>query len=227
MATHQIRAPLTAIEGYASLIEQGDFGVISKELKEPVTQIFKSSDSLVQIVEDFLDVSRIEQGSMKYQFVGDVDFMAVVNDVISELKPGIIGKGLSLSVYLPSQPLLIYADKGKLRQIVNNLIDNAVKYTVKGSITVKLSKEAERQKALFSVSDTGVGIDAKTLPKLFEKFSRAEGADSVNIIGTGLGLYVAKQLTRAHGGKIWAESAGNGQSSTFFVCLPIKGPHRP
>jgi signal transduction histidine kinase len=123
---------------------------------------------------------------------------------------------------------LCYGDGGKIKQVMSNLIDNAVKYTKEGTISVGLrhvSDESGVKMLEFSVKDTGVGIASETLPHLFEKFSRADDASKTNIIGTGLGLFVAKQIVDAHGGKIWAESAGKGKGATFFIRLYVSKGH--
>ena len=114
----------------------------------------------------------------------------------------------------------VYADQGKISQVIGNIIDNALKYTPAGSIKVSLSSADGRVK--ITVADTGVGLEAEDISRLFEKFIRADGAGNVNYSGTGLGLYVAKQMVEAHQGKIWMESPGKNKGSTFFVELPTK-----
>ncbi len=220
LATHQIRGPLTAIKGYASLIIEGDYGELPKSFKEPIDTIYESSQSLVVIVEDFLNVSRIEQGKMKYDFTS-FDLRDLVNEVITEAQPIIEKKGLTISAIICPKPVLVKADRGKIKQVVGNIIDNSVKYTPKGSISVSLTADRTTNKALLQVKDTGVGIRAETIPHLFQKFSRAEDASKVNILGTGLGLYVASQMIKAHGGRIWVESPGEGLGATFFVELGL------
>lgn len=218
LATHQIRGPITAIKGYASMLLEGDYGPVAPNVKESVQTIFQSSSALAVIVQDFLDVSRIEQGRMKYEFT-DLDLGTLVTEAARELRPNIERKGLTLSI-TAEQGITVNADAGKLRQVVGNLIDNSLKYTPTGSITVAVTKEGAN--AFVRVSDTGVGIKPETLPKLFQKFSRAEDASKANILGTGLGLYVAKQLITAQGGSIEASSPGLGKGSTFAVELPLK-----
>ena len=121
----------------------------------------------------------------------------------------------------------VWADLGKIGEVISNLVDNAIKYTKEGWVKIHLSRiknEKEgRDYVRFQIADSGVGIEPATLPHLFEKFSRAEDASQTNIIGTGLGLYVARQIVEAHGGKIWAESSGQGHGSTFYVDLTIDG----
>jgi len=218
LATHQIRGPITAIKGYASMLLEGDYGEVAQNVKQPVETIFQSSSALAIIVQDFLDVSRIEQGRMKYEFT-DFDLGALVTEVTRELRPNIEHKGLTLTL-TADEGITVHADAGKLRQVIGNLIDNSLKYTPTGSINVTVTKEGAN--AFVRVSDTGVGIHPETLPKLFQKFSRAEDASKANILGTGLGLYVAKQLISAQGGSIEASSPGLGKGSTFTVTLPLK-----
>ena len=115
---------------------------------------------------------------------------------------------------------MITADPGKISQVISNLVDNAIKYTPSGSVEVKVSDG--EGKVRIAIKDSGVGLTPEMMPKLFEKFVRADDAGKVNYSGTGLGLYVAKQMVEAHKGKIWAESEGVGKGSTFIVELPVK-----
>ena len=220
LATHQIRGPLTSIKGYASMMLEGDYGEVPTGLKEPVDTIYQSSQSLVVIVEDFLNVSRIEQGKMKYDF-STFDFCALVNEVVNEARPIIEKRGLNVSATICPAPVNVSGDRGKLKQVVGNLLDNSMKYTPKGSISLTLESDKTNKKVLLSIKDTGVGINAATIPHLFQKFSRAEDASQANILGTGLGLYVASEMIKAHRGKIWVESPGVGKGATFFVELKL------
>lgn len=221
LATHQIRGPLAAIKGYSSLMLEGDFGEIPKNLQSPIETVFNSSKSLAVIVDDFLNVSRIEQGKMKYDFT-DFDLCELVSEVTNEQKPNLEKKNLTLSTGICQEPILIHGDRGKIKQIVGNIIDNSIKYTLKGGISVTMEQFQSRKKVRLIVKDTGVGIRPETIPHLFQKFSRAEDASKVNILGTGLGLYVAKEMVKAHDGKIWVESDGEGKGSTFFIELNTK-----
>jgi signal transduction histidine kinase len=222
LTTHQIRGPLTALKGYASMILEGDFGEVSASIKEPVGIIFESSQSLERVVEDFLDISRIEQGKMKYDFA-KVDFSELVKNVTEELKPTIAKTKLSFSFDVVGDNFTVNADKEKIKQVVLNFIDNSLKYTPSGSVKVLVESIVSNGKKVvrFSVKDTGVGISKETLPKLFEKFSRAKDANKTNILGTGLGLYVARKMVEAHNGKLWAESEGEGRGSQFYVELEV------
>jgi signal transduction histidine kinase len=117
LATHQIRAPLTAIKGYASLILEGDYGKITQPVESAVKNIFESCQSLVLIVNDFLDISRIEQGRMKYEMT-DFDISLLVSDIVQKLKPNIESAGLSVSIDLPKEKISVYLDQNKIRQVI-------------------------------------------------------------------------------------------------------------
>jgi signal transduction histidine kinase len=217
LATHQIRAPLTAIKGYASLILEGDFGAVSEEAKGAVKTISDSCENLVVVVSDFLNISRIEQGRMKYDLV-DFNVVKVAEEIVNELKPNIENAKLSVEFKSDAPELMTHADMGKIKQVIGNLIDNSIKYTKEGGI--KISVGSGDKNVIIKISDTGVGIAAEDIPKLFGKFVRTKDAFRTNVIGTGLGLYVAKQMVEAQGGKVWVESDGVGKGSTFFVELP-------
>lgn len=218
LATHQLRSPLSSIKGYLSLIKEGDYGAINNEVSEAIDIVYKSTQNLITVVGDFLDVSRIELGKMKYDFVS-FDFNQLVSQAVAELKPSVISSGLVMS-YIVDQgkDYKIRGDQGKLKQVIVNLIDNAVKYTPSGNIKIYLSS-AEKVIKL-TIEDSGIGMSKELIPLLFNKFTRLEDATKANIHGTGLGLYVVKQMVEAHHGKVWAESDGPGKGSKFFVELP-------
>lgn len=217
LATHQIRGPLGAIKGHASLALEGDYGEINSGAKKAFETIMHSAQSLVVVVNDYLDVSRIEQGRMKYDLT-NFDLKDLAKDVVNEQLPGIANKSLTLDFNCDqTQTYKVCADIGKIKQVFGNLIDNSIKYTPKGHIRVTLEKKED--KILFSIKDTGVGIKPEVLPNLFTKFSRAPDANKTNILGTGLGLYVAKKMIEAHNGRIWAESEGENKGSQFYIEL--------
>ncbi|MDE2188685.1 MAG: hypothetical protein KGJ35_03080 [Patescibacteria group bacterium] len=223
-ATHQLRAPLTAIKGYASLLDEGELGRLPPEAGKAVNRIYESASTMVNVVEDYLNVSRIELGTMKYNFQ-PLDMKTMVEEVIAELRPNIAKSRLDFD-YKPAGegPWTVSADPDKMKQVIGNIIDNSVKYTPKGFVHVTLERVHETDGSIpvkFTVSDSGIGIAPEVMPKLFQKFSRAEGANKQNIHGTGLGLFIVKDIVNAHKGKVWAESAGEGQGSKFIVELPV------
>lgn len=223
LATHQIRAPLTAIKGYASLILEGDYGPVSSRVGHAVDTILNSCQSLVVIVNEFLNISRIEQGRMKYEML-DFDLSELISSIMEELQPMIQKTTLSVAFKpVPGEKFMIHADQEKMKQVIENLIDNSIKYTPHGGVGIALSHVDGSVR--LSITDTGIGLAAEDIPKLFAKFMRARDANKTNVIGTGLGLYIAKQMVTAQGGRIWVESPGTGKGSTFFVDMPEAAPH--
>lgn len=218
LASHQLRAPLTAIKGYGSMLMEGDFGEISGGVRDAIDKIYQSTQSLVTIVADYLDVSRIDQGRMQYDFT-NFDLKDLVAQVIEEISPNVDKTRLSLDFKPePADNYNINADRNKIKQVIGNLIDNSIKYTPKGTIHVTIKKEDDK-KMLIEIADTGVGIKPDVLPRLFERFTRAPDAAKTNILGTGLGLYVARKMVEAHHGRVWAESKGQNMGSQFYIEL--------
>lgn len=219
-ATHQLRSPLTAIRGNASLILDGDMGPVPKKIRESVETIFTSINTQIRIVEDYLNVSRIELGTMNYSPM-KVDLKVMLNEVMIELQPNFDERHLASNVVFDvNETYYANVDIDKFKQVIMNVIDNSIKYTPSGSITAILEKDTAQHVIRLRVVDTGVGIKPEVLPKLFQKFVRAPHASDVNIHGTGLGLYLAKEIVQGHNGRIWAESEGDGKGSRFIVEVP-------
>ena len=196
----------------------GDYGKLNKGVAEQLKKTQNTNNHLISLIEDMLNVSRIERGKMEFLFeLTNVEELA--SFAYEQLIPMATDKKLKLS-YVPPKTALpkIMADKEKLRQVMNNLIDNSLKYTKQGSVTVSLFKEGDEIK--FQVEDTGKGISKEEQASIFQKYSR--GKESVKqSAGLGLGLYVAKIIIDQHKGKIWAESKGTGLGSKFMFSLPI------
>lgn len=216
IATHQLRAPLTAIRGYAANMADGSYGTVPDHLTEPLHVVQESARLMANSIEDYLNVSRIEQGSMKYE-KSDFNMSDVARRVIDELSPVAKKRGLTLSISA-GEGMHVHADIGKIKQVLTNIVDNSIKYTESGSVMVTVERIENTIRT--TIADTGVGISAEEIGKLFTKFTRARDANKVNTTGTGLGLYVAKQLVEGNGGKIWVESEGLGKGSRFIVELP-------
>ena len=224
MTTHQIRAPLTAIKGYSSMLLEGDFGILPQKATDSVRTIMKSCENLINMIEDFSNISKIEQGRMVYE-KSVFDLGELVKEVVDELKPNIKKAGLSIELNIQNNsPTIVNADRGKIEQVIDNIIDNAIKYTLRGSISVSILKDvglsAQTGKVRIVVKDSGVGIDPAEISKLFIKFSRTKDAGKINTTGTGLGLYIAKKMIEAHGGDIKVYSEGVGKGATFTIELP-------
>ncbi len=219
IASHQLRTPPATIKWYLSSVLAGDFGKLTAEQKNVVDKAFRTNNSQISLIDDMLNVSRIERGKMEFLFE-KINLLPLAQITYEQLIPQATEHGLKLSLIEPTKPLPeIMADKEKIRQVMNNLIDNAIKYTKTGSVTAKLWEEGGNIK--FSVTDTGKGIAPEEENSIFEKFSR--GKESVKqSAGLGLGLYVAKIVIGQHKGKIWAESKGVGLGSSFIFSIPIK-----
>ncbi|MEK7556036.1 MAG: ATP-binding protein [Patescibacteria group bacterium] len=220
IASHQLRSPLTAIKGYASLLLEGSYGKMSAKVAGPIHKILASSQSLVNVVEDFLNVARIEQGRMQYHLT-PVDIKVLTRKIIDELKPNMDEKKLALVFKAgPGKENYVQADEGKIRQVILNVIDNAIKFTPKGNITISISRNNERHAVLFAIHDTGIGLPDEFKDELFGKFNRADNSNKVHANGSGIGLYLAREIVKAHQGRIWAQSEGEGKGTTFYIELP-------
>lgn len=215
-ASHQIKAPLAVIKGYAALIYDGTYGEVSEKAKEGALKIKNSSDKLTKLVINFINIRKIEEGKMEYKFE-KVNCFEMIVEIKDELEPLAKNKNLEYGLESVGSAIFINADAQSLRQVFQNLIENAVKYTDSGFVKVKI--ETRDGSMIFSVFDSGHGMSKELLTYLFEEFHRDK--DEKKIEGSGLGLYIAKNIIEAHKGKIWAESEGEGRGSTFFVELPV------
>lgn len=216
LASHQLRSPLTAIKGYTSMILEGDFGELGAQAKDAVERVFQSTMNLTKIVEDLLNVSKIEQGGMKYE-MAPFSLAEVARDMAKDLS--ITASKKNLKLYYDGdidKDCTVNGDKEKIRQVVLNFIDNSIKYTKEGNINVSVRKKGD--KVEFSVKDTGMGMTPEIKAKLFQKFSRGDGA-RMNTGGSGLGLYLAKEIVEAHKGTVGVESEGMGKGSNFHFEL--------
>ncbi len=220
IASHQLRSPLTSIRGYASMLLEGSYGKLTKKATLAISRIHESARFMALTVEDFLNVSRIEAGTMKYE-ISEFDICSLVTTVYEDMKPSIAERNLEFILTTEiNGPCQVRADIGKVRQIIQNVVDNATKYTKQGAITVTLNTVRNSRCIEIEVTDTGIGMSAETIRSLFQKFTRAANANSVNVIGSGLGLYVARQMAEKMGGTVTAASAGEGKGSTFTITLP-------
>ncbi len=222
MVSHHLRDPLTAIKGYSSMLLEGSFGELNSMVHDAVDKMFNSSSRLIMMISDFMDITNIESGDMKY-FLTRVNMKKLVAEVVDDMQSAVRTGGLELNLTIDDyhqEDYAVVADLGKMHQVILSIIDNSIKYTPYGSISVKLSLSDDKKNVSFRISDTGIGMSEVTLQKIFKKFSRADGANKTYTEGVGLGLYVAKKIIEKHQGKVWAESQGEGSGSSFFVEIP-------
>jgi signal transduction histidine kinase len=217
IASHQLRTPLTAIKGYNSMLLEGAFGPVAGKLKTGVVKVQESTDRMVALVNDLLDTSRLESGRMKFDFQ-PIDLSEMLASVCGELKPKADARSVAIQCKISPQLPTVYADSMKIRQVIVNLVDNAIKYSDTQTGQVEAFVDCEKNDVIIRVKDNGWGMSKDEMSFLFKKFSRGRGETSV-IKGTGLGLYVAKKLVETHGGRIWAESEGKGKGSVFSLAL--------
>ena len=221
IASHQLRSPITAISGYASLLREGSYGEITNKMREPIERIEQSARMMAVSIEDYLNVSRIEAGNMKYNLT-DFSLADQAEHISDDLRPEALKRGLVLLFRKRIESKgIVNADTGKVQQIIHNLINNAIKYTQKGAITVYVHENLDTKKIYIDFLDTGVGMNTETLHSIFQKFERGDKANTVNVTGTGLGLYVAQKMAEAMHGTITAHSEGEGQGSRFTLELPL------
>jgi signal transduction histidine kinase len=213
-----MRSPLTAIIGYTSLIlcENG----LSSDQKEMLDAVGKNSERILDLVNNILDISRIEDGRLTI-VQQPVDVHSAIEQALAVVKPMAESKHISVNIDLqPGLPDL-YADPKRVTQILTNLLSNAVKYTPNtGAVSVKAAQQDGTGMVQVRVCDNGIGIPPDQLPNIFDRFSRVERAETQHTVGTGLGLSIAKGLVEAHGGSIWVESE-EGRGTTFSLTLPV------
>jgi signal transduction histidine kinase len=220
ITSHQIRSPLTHIKTALSVVRDGDYGPIDPRAMPVLGRVLLSTERLITLVNDLLDMSRMQSGKMQYAVAG-FDFVNLVDSVVTELIDPAKDKGVALVWQKQKQPIIVKGDQQKLRQVVFNLVDNALKYTEKGSIEIKVNRAVGGVE--FTVKDSGAGMSKETIERLFQKFARGESGPAAKTEGTGLGLYVARRIVDDHKGELWAESDGPGKGSTFYLRLSFKG----
>ncbi len=220
IASHDLRSPLTIIRNFVSLLLEGAYGKLAPAGEEGLRQVFDRATDMAKSVETYLDVSRIEQGRMKYDFI-DIALLPLIQNAVKSYEPNAEKKGLKMvAVYDPAlEGVKAKIDVAKMNEVFNNLLDNTIKYTPKGDVNISVKREGNI--ARFTMKDTGVGMTTDTLSHLFQLFRPGEDSKKINPSSTGVGLYITKSHVEAHKGKIWAESEGAGKGSTFIVELPL------
>jgi signal transduction histidine kinase len=220
--SHELRTPLTAIAGWAHMLRHP--GLDEATARRGLETIERNAQAQAQLVEDLLDVSRVIAGKLRLT-IAPVDLAAVVGAAIDSVRLAAESKGIRLEVTLGPAARHVSGDAGRLQQVIWNRLANAIKFTdAGGSVCVRLKRAARDAEVV--VSDDGCGIDADFLPHIFERFRQADATTTRRHGGLGLGLAIARHLVELHGGTVRAESAGEGQGSTFVIRLPLAGAAR-
>lgn len=209
MASHELRTPVTSIRGYTSMVLDGTFGEINEKVKNSLAMVGSSADRLANLVEDLLNVSRIEQGRLKTDNK-PTDISGIIKEIVAELKVQADEKKLELALVPQAGKLpLINIDSDRFKQVLINIIGNAIKYTKDGKVEIFTDVKNNGKTLELKVKDTGVGISAKDKQRLFEKFYRVQNDATKNITGTGLGLWITKKIIELMGGEIMIDSIEN------------------
>ncbi len=223
IASHQLRTPLTAIKGYISMMLEGTYGKTAQVIRTPLKNVYDSNERLIKLVNDLLNLSRIESGRIKMEWQ-ELDIHDVIQSIIEELQIKAQEKNLALVLQKTKQPLpKIPADLEKIRNAVLNVIDNAIRYTNQGRVTITTGVRTDPTNpvVVIKIQDTGAGMSAGEIGGLFKSFTRGSAGTKTWTSGAGLGLYIAKQFIQLHNGTIGVESEGKGKGSTFTIEFPV------
>jgi signal transduction histidine kinase len=214
-----LRTPLTSVKGYASLLMSGKLGEIPDGVKDRLEKINKHSDSLVKLINDLLDIARIESGRVEMK-IAPHSIAATIENVRDLLTPQMKDKNIQFVADIAPNTPEVPMDASQVERVIINLVGNAVKFTrPNGTITAKTLLDAN--KITVMISDTGIGMKEEEMANLFNEFYRIDNEINQNVKGTGLGLALAKQIVEAHHGKMWVTSKVN-EGSNFYFTLPLK-----
>jgi signal transduction histidine kinase len=208
VAAHELRTPIQPILGLSEILQSKER---DEEKRRLVDIISRNAKRLQSLTEDILDVTRIESHSLKLK-KEEFNLNDVIINCINDMT---INNGKNVKLLYEPKDIIIDGDKGRISQVISNLLSNAFKFTTDGSTSI-ISEKKDGQ-VIVSVKDTGTGIDSELFPRLFSKFA------SKSFSGTGLGLFIAKSIIESHNGKIWAENNSEGRGATFTFSLPIRG----
>jgi len=222
LAAHQLRTPLSAIKWTLRMLLDGDLGKLSPEQRDFLEKTYKSNERMIFLINDLLNVTRIEEGRYIYQLLF-CDFLEIIHSVINFYHGELERKNIKLEIQEPGEkPPRILVDEEKIKLVIENLIDNAIRYTFPGGKII-ISIELLDEEIEFKIQDTGMGIPKSEQPRVFTKFFRGADAIKMETEGSGLGLFVTKNIVEAHGGRIWFQSE-EGKGATFYFTLPLTRP---
>ncbi len=226
LVAHELKTPVAVIKAYAELLEaqmadQELSGESRAAMREVVVHIVDQAELMSMLIEEILDVQRVQLGKLPLE-MSHRDLAELARSAAEEVAQAT--KTHTISVETPDVLPPVEADRRRIRQVLINLLENAVKYSDRGDIQVEVRRDTAggRQMALLSVHDEGIGLDPGDLTRIFDRFVQASSGPVRGHAGLGLGLYVARQIARAHGGDVWAQSAGKGRGSTFKLRLPLE-----
>jgi signal transduction histidine kinase len=250
--SHELRTPLNHITGFTELVVDQKFGKLNEIQKEYLNDALQSSRYLLALINDLLDLKKVETGVLELEF-SDIDVNALLESCLTMIREKALCNGLQVSLKIDGVPKKFRADRRKLKQVIYNLLTNAAKFTpdggavrvsahwvdrklqlgrcngdAKGVWAIPNSEQTDMPAAMacqgyveFAVADSGIGIKPADRERIFNRFEQADGSSRKKYQGTGLGLSLSKSLVELHGGRIWAESEGEGKGSTFRFQIPV------
>jgi signal transduction histidine kinase len=234
--SHELRTPLNSIIGYSELLHSGVYGQMSEKQQDRIEKIYRNGMTLLDLISDILDLNKIDAGKMKLD-VGEYDLRGIAQGLGDEYQPKAEDKGLTYQCDIPEELPRLYGDSQRIKQVIENLLDNAVKFTQAGEISLTLLDTtvhngkadqfmlptlgwlSDGRWVIIKVADTGIGVPPEHQGRIFDEFSQVDGSHTREYGGTGLGLAICKRLVEMHSGTIWLNSAP-GQGSRFYVALP-------
>ena len=248
IASHQLRSPLTHIKGYASMILENTFGTINDEVRKAIETLYSSSERIVDLINELLTVSKLEEGRAALTFT-TVNFVQFVQQVLDKMKDKVQASGLQLvfTIEEEARAVMVELDETKLAHVISHIFDNAVEFTTPpGEVRVAVSVDDVEKRIRIAISDTGIGMTSEQIKALFERFdlrvsvegeimARSEDKNSNSDnkqaspqepsgrISSGIDIYVAKEIIHAHHGRFMAESDGVNMGTTFIIELPMVG----
>ncbi|NMB91581.1 GAF domain-containing sensor histidine kinase [candidate division WWE3 bacterium] len=219
VASHELRTPMTIVKSYLWMLEQQKNGRLNAKQTDYLQKAIKGTQRMIDLINDMLNISRFEQDKVLFK-IEQVNICELIKEILISFEIKIRNKGIYIKFDEDCIDTFVDIDKEKTRDVIMNLIDNAVKFTDTGGITVGI--ENEEEKVVIWIKDTGSGVNPADLPKLFHKFGRIDNSYTIasDTGGTGLGLYIVKLYVEGMGGRVWATSEGLGKGSTFWISLP-------
>jgi signal transduction histidine kinase len=219
--SHELRTPLNHIIGFTEVLVDKHFGDLNQKQEQYLEDVLKSSRHLLSLVNDILDLSKVEAGKLELN-PGPVHLVPILQNSLIMVKEKAMKQRIELALNIEEIPEPITADERLVKQILYNLLSNAVKFTPdKGRVLLEACRANDGEAVAISVSDSGIGLKPEDLERIFDPFEQADGSFSRKYQGTGLGLALTRKMVEMHGGKIWAESEGLNQGSRFQFTLPI------
>jgi signal transduction histidine kinase len=216
--SHELRTPLNALLGFNEMILGEVYGPVSEDMQPPLEQMQTSGKHLLRLINNVLDLAKIEAGRMELA-LADYSVQDTVESVRSTLRPLAAEKGIEFLATVPADIPLAYGDSGRITQCLMNLAGNSLKFTKVGKVEISVAENG--RKLTYRVADTGVGIPPDKMDSLFTEFKQTDATIASEYGGTGLGLSISKKFVEMHGGRIWAESVP-GQGSTFVFEIPLR-----